>query len=212
MLFGALSFGYLDGRRQNYFALSTSLNEIRKSSPQLASERDTPDADARTANSNNYRRKILDTSVVITDVYDPLWLKFHHLQAIVMRDLAPYNLWLSIISSRLSSHMSALTNAAIKYGWNWVLFCVVVMHVRRTSGVTQSSPGEMLREWQRNLLSYTTPLHVVTVFNDLLPALPDQLSDALLDVFQATFTAISPSLWPHISHIRRPSPGFSVSL
>lgn len=141
-----------------------------------------------------------------------MWLKLHKLQAIAFRDLVPYNLWVSLIASRFRGHMSGLANVTNRYYWNWVQLCIVISHIRSSSGVAVGSHGEILREWKATLSGSETPLDIIFQVNGVLPALPEQFSQSLLDLFHDVFTSISPSLWHHILQVRHPYLGFSVSL
>lgn len=208
----ALSLDYLDGRRLNYFALQTSLAEVRQAFPQLLSPRDITDSAIRDQ-ARNYRSKSLETTLFVDDIYDQqIWLKFHSLQSIVNRDLLPYNLWLPTIASRFGSQLIGFANSATKYGWNWVQFCAVIAHVRRASGFAQSSPGETVRQWRLSLNENDTLFEIVWQFNDLIPALPEQFSGQFIDLIQETFTLVSPTFWHHVHRVRTPQPGFSVAL
>lgn len=209
----ALQYDYLDGRRLNFFAMHTSLADVRRVFPQILCEKDLLDGSFRTISSNNYKPIRLHTDISVDDIYDQqMWLKLHMLQSLVKRDMVPYHLWLATMSSCFASNMVALMNSAAKYGWNWVQFCAVVSHVRQASGFAQATPGETLRQWRLGLKGTETPLDIVVQINDLLPTLPEQFSGGLIDMFHEVFTLISPSFWHHILQIRRPFPAFSVSL
>lgn len=174
---------YLDGRRLKYFALTTSLAEIWKGFAQLICEKDLQDQEMR--NMSRYlKTNLTDTDISIDDIYDAqIWLKLHRLQVIAFRDLVPYNLWVPLVASRLRGHMSGLANVANRYHWNWVQFCIVVSHIRSSSGVAIRSRGEIVPEWKAALTGPETPLELISRINSVLLALPKQFGRPLLDLF-----------------------------
>lgn len=106
---------YLDGRRLNFYALTTPLAEIHRVFSQLMSEHDLSDSDIRNS-SQNLKTSLPGTNIIIGDIYEPhVWLNFHWLQATVIRDLIPFHLWVPLIASGFRSHISDVANIANLY-------------------------------------------------------------------------------------------------